>query len=73
MAATFQIPLDIPDVEIVSTQVNPRGELIIEVKSTLASTRCRRCGAEISRFHGYDQAIRLRHLPILEQKVFIPL
>jgi transposase len=73
MAATFQIPLDIPDVEIVSTQVNPRGELIIEVKSTLASTRCRRCGAEISRFHGYDQAIRLRHLPILEQKVFITL
>jgi transposase len=71
MVATFQIPLDIPDVEILSTQVNPKGDLIIEIKSTLSSTRCRRCGKEITRFHGYDKAIRLRHLPILEQKVFI--
>jgi transposase len=73
MTATFQIPLDIPDVEILSTQVNPNGDLIIEVKSTLSSTRCRRCSKEITRFHGYDKAIRLRHLPILEQKVFIRL
>jgi hypothetical protein len=61
MVATFQIPLDIPDVEILSTQVNPKGDLIIEIKSTLSSTRCRRCGKEITRFHGYDKAIRLGH------------
>lgn len=73
MAATFQIPLDIPDVEIVSTEVNPRGDLILKIQSTLKTTRCRRCGEEISRFHGHDKAIRLRHLPILEQRVYLEL
>jgi len=71
MAATFQIPLDIPDVEILSTEVDEQGALLIKVESTLRSTRCRRCGRDIDRFHGYDQPIRLRHLPILEQKVYI--
>lgn len=73
MAATFQIPLDIPDVEILSTEVDAQGALLIKIESTLSSTRCRRCGREIDRFHGHDQPVRLRHLPILDQKVYIEL
>ncbi len=73
MAATFQIPLDIAEVEILSTEVDGQGALIIQVESMLNGTRCRRCGREITRFHGYDQPIRLRHLPILERKVYLEL
>ena len=73
MGVTFQIPLDIPDVELLSTEVDEQGALLIKVESSLRSTRCRRCDREVDRFHGYDQPIRLRHLPILEQKVYIEL
>ena len=73
MAVTFQIPLDIPDVALLSTEVDAQGALLIKVESTLNTARCRRCGRETNRFHGYDQPIRLRHLPILEQTVYIEL
>ena len=73
MGVTFQIPLDIPDVELLSTEVDEQGAMLIKIESTLRSTRCRRCEREIDRFHGYDQPIRLRHLPILEQRVYIEL
>lgn len=73
MPASFQIPLDIPDVEILSVQNGEKGSLILEVKSTLDYTHCRCCGRKISDFHGYDRPIRLQHLPIFERKVFIEL
>ena len=44
MAVTFQIPLDIPDVALLSTEVDAQGALLIKVESTLNTTRCRRCG-----------------------------
>ena len=73
MPASFQIPLDIPDVEIISIQNGEQGELILEVKSTLDYTHCRRCQRKITASHGHDRLIRLQHLPILERKVFIEL
>ena len=71
MTATFQIPLDIPDVHLLSSRSGERGELILEVESSLNSTTCRRCGCEITEFHGYDQPIRLRHLPVFGRDVWI--
>lgn len=73
MSATFQIPLDIPDVHLLSSRSGERGELILEVESSLNSTACRRCGREITEFHGYDQPIRLRHLPVFGRNVWIEL
>lgn len=73
MSASFQIPLDIPDVKILSMKSGDQDAIILEVESTLETTCCRRCGREISRFHGYDKPIRLQHLPILERKVYIEL
>ncbi len=32
---------------------------------------CRRCGRTIDKFHGYDNAITLRHLPIFDRPVWI--
>jgi len=71
MSATFQIPLDIPDVHLLSSRPGERGEFILEVESSLNSTICRRCGQEITEFHGYDHPIRLRHLPVFGRDVWI--
>lgn len=73
MPAHFQIPLDLPDVEITSVRDGEQGELILEVKSTPTFTYCRYCQRKITAFHGHDRPVRLQHLPILERKVFIEL
>lgn len=63
--STIAIPLDIPDVRVLRTEWTTDQALIIEVESTLTTAMCRRCGRTIIAFHGYDQPIQLRHLPIL--------
>jgi len=73
MSASFQIPLDIPDIEILSVREGERNAFILELKSTLNYTHCRQCQRKVTTFHGYDRPIRLQHLPILERKVFIEL
>lgn len=73
MPAHFQIPLDLPNIDITSVRDGEQGALILEVKSTLTSTHCRQCHRPISAFHGYDRPVRLQHLPIFERKVFIEL
>ncbi len=73
MPASFQIPLDIPDVEIIAVREGERNALILEVKSTLDDTHCRQCQRKLTVLHGHGRSIRLQHLPILERKVFIEL
>jgi transposase len=67
------IALDIPDVWVLDTQNNVKGEFIITVTSTLNSTPCRCCGRIISDFHGHDDPIILRHLSILGRPTYIRL
>jgi len=62
--AQVTVPLDIPDVRVLKTEINVRGELIITVESTKAGTLCRRCGGWIDKFHGHDDWVSLRHLPV---------
>src|SRR5215813_7991886 len=68
---TIAIPLDIPDVRVLRTELTTDQALIIEVESTLTTAMCRRCGRTITEFHGYDQPIQLRHLPILGYVVYV--
>lgn len=68
---TIAIPLDLPDVRVLRTEMTADRELIIEVESTLTNTTCRRCGQTISAFYGYDRPIRLRHLPSFGYVVYI--
>jgi transposase len=68
---TIAIPLDIPDVRVLRTELPTAQQLIIEVESTLTAAICRRCRRTISEFHGYDQPIQLRHLPILGYAVYL--
>jgi transposase len=70
---TIVLPLDLPDVQVVRTEITTDHELLIEVESTLTTTICRRCGQTISAFYGYDRPIRLRHLPSFGYVVYIQL
>jgi transposase len=69
--AHITVPLDIPDVRVLQTQITEQGEFIITVESTLACTRCRGCGREIRKRHGHDAWITVRHLPILGRPVYL--
>ena len=64
------IRLDIPNVEIVRTW-EEKGEYRIRVESTMEGTECKKCGKKIKEFHGHDREIKIRHLPIFRQPVYI--
>jgi transposase len=61
--AQITIPLDIPDVRVLQTSLNERGEIIITIESTQVGTACRKCGKWITKPHGQDEWVTIRHLP----------
>jgi transposase len=67
----IHVPLDLPDVRVLSTHRTEQGHWLIRVESTLEGTQCRRCGREIRDLHGLDAVVRLRHLPLFDVPVFI--
>src|SRR3954471_16752844 len=67
----ISIPLDIPEVRLLQTEITKDGELILTIESTLHSTTCRRCGRTITEGHGLDEPRLLRHLPILGRVVYL--
>jgi transposase len=69
----ISIPLDIPDVRVLQTDLTQAGEYILTIESTLQSTICRQCGRTITDLHGLDKSRLLRHLPILGRPVFLRL
>ena len=71
MPTLIQLPLDIPDVEVLSTEFRPDGALLIQVESTRQGACGSRCGREIHHSHEDDRPIQLRHLPILERRVYL--
>ena len=72
MPPVIEFPLDLPEVRVLKTELKKR-EIVITVESTRAYAICSRCGQKTFEFHSYDDPIRVRHLPILEQRVFIEL
>ena len=67
----IQIPLDLPDIDILETEQTSTGDYIITVQSILTDAECHKCGRKIDQFHGYGRPITLRHLSILDRKVWI--
>ncbi len=67
----ISFPLDIPDVRVLKTEMNQRGDYVITVENTITYTQCRKCGHKIEQVHGHSHWITLRHLPILGQVVWI--
>lgn len=71
--AIISVPLDLPEVKVLATEVTATGDFLITVESTLGSVLCHKCGRETTEFHSVDRWITLRHLPILDRKVWIRL
>lgn len=69
--AQVSVPLDIPDVRVLQTEINRRGELILTIESTKSGTTCRRCGRWIDKFHGHDEWVILRHLPVFGRPSYL--
>jgi transposase len=67
------IPLDLPEVQVLETEVTASGDFVITVESLVGSTRCRKWGRETAEFHSYDRWISGRHLPLLDRAVWIRL
>lgn len=70
---TISLPLDIPDVKVIGTEINEKGDYIITVESTRKSAICQHCGKRITQINGHNREIELRHLPILGRRVYIRL
>lgn len=71
MSAELRIPLDIPDVEILKTEITKDNRVIIEIESTRETTECGICGQEIRCSYGHGQERMLRHLPVLGMATYI--
>lgn len=69
--AQVTVPLGIPDVRVVQTEINKVGELIITIESTKEGTICRQCGREIRKFHGYGEWVIIRHLPVFGRPSYL--
>jgi transposase len=71
MSAELKIPLDVPEVEILATEITDDGRIIVQVESRLETTRCGICGQEIVCRYGHGQERTLRHLPVLNMTTYI--
>ena len=69
--AQITIPLDISEVRVLQTTMGERGEIIITIESTKVGTRCRKCGKWITKVHGRDEWITIRHLPVFGRPSFL--
>src|SRR5579859_2273741 len=63
--------LKIEKVSVEEVEINEKDEVIIKVVSLEEGTKCRKCGKEIKQENGQDEAIRLRHLSVLDHKTYI--
>jgi transposase len=69
--AEFKISLDIPDVEILSSEVNGDDEVILTIQSTIRGVHCHRCGKWIEKIHSHEDPILVRHLPVLDKVLYL--
>lgn len=69
--AQVTVPLDIPDVRVLKTEINMEGELIITVESTKSGTNCHHCGRWINKPHGHDDWVSVRHLPVFGRSTYL--
>jgi len=69
--AQVTVPLGIPDVRVLGTEINKVGELIITIESTQEGTICRQCGREIRKRHGYDEWMIIRHSSVFGRPSYL--
>ncbi|MEI7844476.1 MAG: ISL3 family transposase [Chloroflexota bacterium] len=65
------IPIDIPEIKVLKSEINQAGELIITIESTKPSTVCSHCGKVIRKIHGYDAWVEIRYLPVFGHPTYL--
>jgi transposase len=65
------IPLDLPEVKVLKSEINKAGELIITIESTKNTAVCHRCGKMVRKFHGHDDWVQLRYLPVFGRPTYL--
>ena len=69
--AQVSVPLDIPDIRVLGTEITKSGEVIITIESTKNETICRRCGKIVQKFHGHDAWVKIRYLPVFGRPTYL--
>jgi transposase len=69
--AQVSIPLEIPNVRVLKSELNQDGDLVITVESLKTETLCRKCGRPISKSHGHDSWVTVRHLPVFGRATYL--
>lgn len=69
--AHVTIPLDIPDVRVLKSEINAADELIITVESLQDTAICRVCGKPIRKLHGHDDWVRVRYLSVFGHPTYL--
>lgn len=69
--AQVTIPLDIPDIQVLKSEINSANELIITVESAKTSTVCSHCGRVARKFQGHDDWVKVRYLPVFGHPTYL--
>lgn len=67
----FQLPLDIKSLEIISQNVDSKGNITFEVKSKEKGTHCHKCGKWTEKVHGFGETLTVCHVSILDKPVYL--
>jgi len=68
---TISVPINLPNVSVINTNILNNGDIILQVKSTEKGTCCKHCGKFITKYHSLNKTIKLNHLPTFGSSVFI--
>ena len=71
MNVKITIPIDIPEIEILETEITADDKLLLRAESTQNTTECGICKREIACTFGHGQEIKLRHLPVFNLETYI--
>ena len=64
--------LNIPGIRVLSVRAEAHS-IKCEIESTQGYSMCHWCGQKATEFHGYDQALEVRHLPLCGRPVILRL
>ncbi len=67
----IELELDLPDIEVLGLERGTDGSYEIWIASTKVGTECRKCGRVITKYHGKDRVVKIRHLPILGHACYL--
>ena len=71
MNSTISIDLGLSDIKVEEVKIDKKGVYRINASCTLTKGKCHKCGEEITKFHGLDREMEIRHLPIFGKECYI--